>query len=132
MNDSTANDTEDPSRNDQRARRFEVVVVTISAILVVALLGYAAWQTATASGAVSPQTHIKDTTTQSDGSVIVTVSLSNPQDHGLEQVTVTTVCEKKSIPVLFEHVPAMSTETAQVMCPPGTDRPMVSISSWIK
>jgi hypothetical protein len=124
MDDSTA--------NERRARRFEGIVVAISAILVVVLLGYAAWQTATASGAVSPQTHIEDTTTQSDGSVIVTISLSNPQDHGFEQVTVTTACEKKSIPVLFEHIPAMGRETAQVICPPGTDHPTVSLSSWIK
>jgi hypothetical protein len=124
MTDSTA--------NERRARRFEGIVVAISAVLVLALLGYAAWQTATASGAVSPQTHIEGTTTQSDGSVIVTISLSNPQDHGFEQVTVTTVCEKRTIPVLFEHVPAKSTETARVLCPPGTDHPIVSLSSWIK
>jgi hypothetical protein len=123
---------EDSTVNNRRARRFEGIVVAISAMLVLALLGYAAWQTATASGTVSPQAHIKDTTTQPDGSVIVTISLSNAQDHGFEQVTVTTVCEQKSIPVLFEHVPAMSTETAQVLCPPGTDHPTVSLSSWIK
>jgi hypothetical protein len=130
MNDSTGDETS--SQNERRARRFEQIVVTISVIITVSLLGYAAWQTVTAPGATTPQAYIEDTRSQPDGSVIATVALSNPQDSGLQQVTVKTTCLNRSVSVQFNYVPTMSIETTHVVCPPGTDRPTVTISDWIK
>lgn len=129
MNDSTGDDTD--SQDEQRARRFEQIVVAISVILTVALLGYAAWQTFITTGAATPQVHVENTRTQPDGNVIATIAVSNPKDSGLEQITVKTICENRSVSIRFEYVPAMSTETAHVVCPPGTDHPTVTISDWL-
>lgn len=137
MNDPTGDAPENASeddadaRNERRARRFEQIVVAISVVLTVALLGYAAWQTVTTTGAATPQAYVESTQSQPDGSVIVTIAVSNTQDSGLEKVTVKTTCENKSVLVQFENVPAMSTETAHVVCPPGTNHPTVTISDWI-
>lgn len=131
MTGSTENDTEQSSHSERRARRFEQVVVATSVILTVALLGYATWQMFTIPTAATPQVSVEDTQTQPDGSVRVTIALSNPQDRGLEQVTVKTTCQNKSVLVQFSYVSAGSTQTAYVMCPPGTDNPEVSLSSWI-
>lgn len=129
MNDSTEDET-DP-RNEQRARRFEQIVVVISVILIVVLLGYATWQTVTTTSAPTPQAHVEDTRVQSDGNVIVTIAVSNSLDSGLEQITVKTRCKNRSVLVQFKYVPAMSTETAHVVCPSGADHPTVTISDWI-
>jgi hypothetical protein len=134
MTDSTEaeNDTDHSAHTERRARRFEQIVVAISVVLTVALLGYATWQVFTTPVAATPQVSIESTQTQSDGSIRATVALSNPRDRGLEQATVETVCQNRSISVQFTDIPARSTQTASVVCPRGTNRPEVSLSSWVE
>jgi uncharacterized protein (TIGR02588 family) len=132
MTESTEDDAEQSPRNERKAKRFEQVVVAISVVLTVALIGYATWQMFTVPTAAAPQVSIKNTEKRPDGNIRVTIAISNSRDQGLEQATVRTNCQNTSTLVEFNYVPAGDTQTAQVVCPSGTNDPEVTLSSWIR
>ena len=117
-------DSEGPST----ARR---VVIGVSVAFTVLLFAYAGWQMVTPPQTDVPRASIVGTEAGQDGSVAVTVRLRNPKDVGLITATVESNCSSPPARVEFSFVPASTTRTGTLVCPPGTTDPTVSVASWV-
>ena len=121
----------DPRRY-RRALLVEKIAIAVSALVVALPLGYAIWQLFAVPAAGAPQATIVGTDPTMDGGVALTVRLENPRDRGLERTGVRIACREPPIEVPSEDVPARETGTTTVRCPPGTDRPRVTVAYWIE
>lgn len=103
----------------------------VSVLLTVVLFTFAGWQMVSGPTAAQPQATVVGTQTTANGSVVVTVELRNRQDIGLVSATVEADCDTPPPEVGFEYVPADSVRRGQLVCPPGSGTPTVSVSSWV-
>lgn len=120
-------------RNDRKrtASTAEKAVITISVTFTLLLFAYAGWQMAVPQQADDPQVSVVGTEPMPDGSVAVRVRLRNPTDVGFVSVTVQSSCSSPPPAVQFSYVPALSSRTGTLVCPPGTTNPAVSIANWV-
>lgn len=116
---------------DSSPSTAEKAVIVVSVLLTVAVFGFAAWQLLTASGGMAPIVEVVDTQTTPTGDVIVTVQLRNTLEVGLRSATVEVACTDPPTQITFTNVPVDGRRVGQVRCPPETDDPTVSVSSWI-
>lgn len=107
-------------------------VMLISIVFTVLLFVYAGWQIATPPSTGPPQASVVGMDSLETGSVAVTVRLQNPSDVGLISATVESNCSSPPPEVQFSYVPARSTRTATLVCPPGTTDPAVSVANWVR
>lgn len=117
-------------QQQQRASRVEKGIIVISIILTLLLFSYAGWQIATPPQIEVPQSSVVGTEPLADGTVAVTVELQNPSDVGLISATIESNCTSPPPDIQFSYVPAASTRTGTIVCPPGTTDPSVSLSNW--
>jgi len=62
----------------------------------------------------------------------VTVIFRNAQGVGLTTATAEVDCDTPPPELTFEHVPVDDRRTGYVICPPGTENPTVTVSTWIE
>lgn len=124
-------DRESESSGDREPSTAEKVVMGLSIGIAVFLFAYAGWQIATPPEAEAPQAAVVETKPLGNDSVAVTVELRNPRDVGLISATVQSSCTSPPTQVSFSFVPASSTRTGTLVCPPGTTDPSASLSSWV-
>lgn len=124
-------DSDSDSDGQEGASTAEKVVIALSVAVTVLLFAYAGWQIATPPQAATPQATVVETTPLDNGSVAVTVRLRNPGDIGLITATVESSCASPPVQVQFSYVPALSTRTGTLVCPPGTTNPSVSVANWV-
>lgn len=108
----------------------EKAVIAVSVLFTLSLFAYAGWQIATPPAVDDPQVTVVGTE-PADGGVAVTVRLRNPKDVGLVSATVQADCAAPPPQVEFSYVPAASTRTGTVVCPPGTTDPSASLANWV-
>lgn len=96
------------------------------------LFTYLLWQAVTTGGAADPMATVIGTEPLPSGDVKVNVALRNAQDVGLVMATVEVDCDTPPSELTFEHVPADDRRTGHVICPPGTENPTASVSTWIE
>lgn len=123
----------DDSESEQQpdASTAEKVVMVLSVALTIVLFAYAGWQIVTPPQAETPEATVVEETSLEDGSVAVTVQLRNPSDVGLITATVESNCTSPPPQVEFSYVPASSTRTGTLVCPPGATDPSVSLANWV-
>lgn len=109
----------------------EKVVMVLSIGITIFLFAYAGWQITTPPQAEIPKATVVETKPLGNDSVAVTVELRNPRDVGLITATVESSCTSPPTQVEFSFVPASSTRTGTIVCPPGTTDPSASLSSWV-
>lgn len=130
-NGGDASDGGDRSGGDEEPTIAETAVLVLSAVLTVAILAYAGWQIAAAPAVGVPSASVGETQALDGGSVAVTVRLENPRDTGLISATVESDCTAPPADVGLSYVPAATTRTATLVCPPGTTDPNVSVANWV-
>lgn len=123
--------SDDDSDRRQQASAAEKAVLAISIVLTVVLFAYGGWQIVSPPQGPVPEAAITETQPLEDGSVAVTVELRNPTDVGLVTATVQSNCSSTPPQVEFSYVPASSTRTGTLVCPPGTTDPSVSLTNWV-
>lgn len=117
----------------RRPGTAEKAMMALSFLFTVALLSYVGWQVvAGPASAPEPSVQVAGTETLSDGRVAVTVELRNQQDRGLIAATVESRCTSPPASVQFTYVPADATQTGTLVCPPGTENPQASVTSWVE
>lgn len=125
-------DGDSQSEQRQETSTLQTVVILVSVGLTVLLFAYAGWQMVVAPGtAVPPQVAIEETRSMANDSVAVDVRLRNPNSVGLVTATVQSDCSSPPPTVQFSYVPASSTRTGTLVCPPGTTNASVSMANWV-
>lgn len=109
----------------------EMAVIALSVAITVLLFAYAGWQMVTPPEGGTPEVSVVGTETMPNGNVAVTVRLRNPRDVGLITATVESSCSSPPTRVEMSFIPASSTRTATLVCPPGTTDPGVSVVNWV-
>ena len=117
--------------SDRERSTVEVVVMVVSVLFTVSLFAFVGWQVVSGPTATEPRGTAVDTRTVANGSVVVTVELRNRQDIGLLSATVGADCSTPPPEVMFEYIPASSNRRGNLVCPPGSETPTVSVSSWV-
>lgn len=107
------------------------VVVVASVALTISLFAFVAWNAVDDTGDARPSMTLERVGTTEDGRTLHSVTLANPSDRGLERATVVVSCGDPPREVTLEHVPPQGEQMATVACPPGTDDPPASVTSWI-
>lgn len=130
-NGSDDGDRESDEEQNQGSSAAEKVLTGISIAFTVLLFSYVALQAVQPPDGTHPQAHVVGTDEASNGSVVVRVELTNAGNAGLISATVETDCERPPPDVTFEYVPAGDRERGTLVCPAGTTRPNVSVSSWV-
>lgn len=110
----------------------EKVVMVVSALFTLVFFSFALWQVVAAPATGDPTVRVADTRTTAGGEVVVTVELRNTQDVGLSTAIVEAQCTSPPTELTFQHVPSGGRRTGQIVCPPGTEDPKVSLASWIE
>lgn len=118
--------------DEQSPSTAEKVVMVVSVTFTVALFAFAAWQAVSPPAGEAPTADVVGQRTTASGDVVFTVEVANPQDVGLRRATVEAACTSPPTEVGFEMVPAGGTRRGQMVCPPGTATPDVSVASWIE
>lgn len=118
--------------SDEDASWVERFLMATSAAFTVALFAFVVWQAATTPAGGVPTAQLADTDTLPNDDVLVTVTFRNQQDVGLVVATVEVDCDTPPPELTFEHVPADDRRTGHVVCPPGTENPTVTVSTWIE
>ena len=119
------------SGQQRQASTIEKVVIAVSVTFTVLLFAYAGWQIVTTPQATTPEATVVGTERLDSGDVAVTVRLRNPRDVGLVTATVESDCASPPAEVQLSYVPASTTRTATLVCPPGTTDPTVSVANWV-
>ncbi len=110
-----------------------IVLAGASAVFTILVVAYVGWHLVMGPEPPSePEATVVGTQTLPDGAVAVTVELRNPYDRGLARATVESACTTPPAEVSFSMVPADSTVTGTLVCPPGTTTPRVSVAGWVK
>lgn len=109
----------------------EKTLTAISIAFTLLLFGFVAWQAVQPPTGGQPQAEVLGTEEASNGSVLVTVELTNPGSAGLISATVESDCTRPPTETRFSYVPAGDREQAILVCPSGTTRANVSVSSWV-
>ena len=117
--------------SDGKQSTVEVAVMVVSILFTAALFTFAGWQMVSGPTTAQPQATVVGTETVANGSVVVTVELRNRQDIGLVSATVGADCSTPPPEVRFEYIPASSNRRGNLVCPPGSETPTVSVSSWV-
>lgn len=108
-------------------------IMALSVVVVLALVGYLAFQAATAPDSrAPPEAQILGTRTMPDGSILVDVRLTNPSGAGLRHATVELDCDQPPPSITLDNVPAESYRDATLMCPPGQPPSKASVSTWFR
>lgn len=118
-------------QQNEESSTAEKVLTGISVVFTVLLFSYVAWQAVQQPVGAHPQAEVVGTEQLSNGSVAVRVQLTNPGNVGLISATVEANCDRPPPDTMFEYVPASGREQGILVCPPGTTRPDVSVSSWV-
>lgn len=119
------------SERDGETSTAEKAVILLSVAVTLLLFAYAGWQMAFGPTSAAPQVTVEGTERLANDSVAVTVRLRNPGDVGLITATVQSNCSSTPQTVQFSYVPAASTRTGTLVCPPDTTDPSVSMANWI-
>lgn len=117
---------------DEGASWAERLLMAISVAFTLALFAFVIWQGATTPTAGEPTAQVAGTETLPSGDVRVAVTVRNPQDVGLIRATVEVDCDTPPPELQFEHLPAEDRRTGHVICPPGTENPTATVSTWVE
>lgn len=115
---------------DKSASPAERLLMVVSSVFTVALFAFVLWQASTTPVMAEPTATIIGTETLPGGDLKVTVDFRNEQDVGLVMATVEVDCDTPPPELTFEHVPADDRRTGYVICPPGTENPTATVSTW--
>lgn len=137
MSDASGGETGRDERSadggdDAGASWAERLLMVISVAFTLALFAFVIWQGATTPAAGEPTAQVTGTETLPSGDVKVAVDFRNPKDVGLIRATVEVDCDTPPSELQFEHVPAEDRRTGHVICPPGTENPSATVSTWIE
>lgn len=121
----------DGDGSDEGVSTVEMAVILVSVLFTLLLFGYVGWQMVAAPSGTTPSVSVVGTEPVDNGSVAVEVELRNPRGVGLVTATVQADCSSPPPQVSFSYVPAASTRTGTLICPPGTTAPNVSLANWV-
>lgn len=118
-------DRETPGRGEKALMAFSVLVS-------VALFGYVLYEAIVTPQDVPPTAELVSQRTTEEGDVLVVVALVVPGGVGLRDAEVEVKCAEPPPAVTFTNVPSKGRREGEVMCPPGTQDPEVSVSWYVR
>lgn len=121
-----------PEDDRDKPGPIAIAAMTISIVVVGAVLGYMVWQAATLPSDALPEASIARIETGEAGGRLVHVEVSNPSSGGWRHVSVSVDCEDPPPSVELANIPALGRRSAILTCPPGDGNITASVDSFVR